>query len=103
MDKKYFKPKLLFRYLDAEVLVVSTAGKASTITFKVTDHETGKKVTRWVFYDAVKFDTILREAIVSDIPLSLLVGRYFHENDDKDEVGTRQRIEDRILEAWKTM
>jgi len=103
MDKKYLEPKLLFRYLDAEVLIVSTAGEASTITFKVTDHETGKKVTRWVFYDADKFDGIIREAIVSNIPLSLLVGRYIDENDDKDVVGTRKRIEDRILEVWKTM
>lgn len=101
MDKEYFEPNLLFRYSKARLTKISTSGKTSTITFLIKDEVLDKTEEHWCFFDEAKHNELLREAIMSDIPVNLLVGRYLHEEHDEHE-GHTARIEDRLLEAWKT-
>ena len=105
MDKKYFEPELLFRYSNAKITKISTLGKASTVTFLVKNEVIDKIIERWCFFDAERHNKILRKGIVSDVKMSLLVGRYIYQK------GTRIKatksclttIEDRLLEAWKSV
>lgn len=86
------KPDLFFRYHDATLISIGSAGTASTITFLIKEGDRTRE--KWCFYDESKFDSALRTAIKGDQHLNLLIGRYIIKVDS----GTQ--IEDRLEEVW---
>ena len=103
MDKGYFEPELLFRYSDVKITKISTVGKASTVTFLVKDRFLDKVNEQWCFFDVERHNKILRECIVSDVKMNLLVGRYVYKKGTKIKAtkSCLTTIEDRLLDAWK--
>jgi len=82
------KPDLLFRYPYVKLISLATDGRASSITFVF---EKKPNEEKWCFYDQDTYDEQLREAIIDDKCLNLLVGRCY---DDKGN------SEDRLLSLW---
>jgi len=86
------EPDLLFRYRQARIKTVSTAGDASTITFSII--ENGKEKDRWCLFQADRWDKDVRKAIEKDCMVNLLIGRYIIQE------GEKSRLEDYLEDLW---
>lgn len=87
MDKER-KPDLLFRFPYVKLISLATDGRASSITFVL---EKKPNEEKWCFYDQDTYDEQLREAIIDDKCLNLLIGRR------RDSEGNS---EDRLESLW---
>lgn len=86
--RKEREPDLLFRFPYVKLISLATDGRASSITFVL---EKKPNEEKWCFYDQDTYDEQLREAIIADKCLNLLIGRR------RDSEGNS---EDRLESLW---